>query len=102
MDIDNTLLQQFLFWVVGGVGAGVVVYFLFENVQPLASLQPKHKRYASVALSAVVAMAAFAACVGLGYFDTPSGWQGWLEGLFAVAFVAVGGSQLLHGNRKLE
>ena len=101
MDIDSTLLMQFLVWIAGGVGAGAVTYYLFENVPQLASLQPKLKRYGSLALSAVVAMAAFAAAVGLGYFDTPAGAQGWLEALFAVAFVAVGGGQVLHGAKKL-
>ena len=101
MDVDTTLLMQFLFWIAGGVGAGALTYYLFENVPQLAALSPKLKRYGSLALSAVLAMAAFAAAVGLGYFDTPAGAQGWLEALFAVAFVAVGGSQWLHGARKL-
>lgn len=101
MDVDTTLLMQFLFWIAGGVGAGAVTYYLFENVPQLALLSPKLKRYASLALSAVVAMGAFAAAVGLGYFDTPLGAQGWLEALFAVGFVAVGGSQVIHGMRKL-
>ena len=102
MDVDSTLLMQFLFWIAGGVGSGAVAYWLFENVSALKALSPKPKRAASLALSAGIAMAAFAAAVGLGYFDVPVGWQGWLESLFAVAFVAVGGSQLIHGARKLE
>jgi hypothetical protein len=93
--------MQFLFWLAGGIGAGAVTYYLFENVPQLADLAPKLKRYGSLALSAVVAMAAFAAAVGLGYFDAPVGAQGWLEALFAVGFVAVGGSQVIHGSRKL-
>lgn len=102
MDLDTSLLKQFLFWIVGGVGAAAITYYVFENVSTLADLNPKVKRYLSLAVAAALAMAAFAGSVGLGYFEIPVGWQGWLEALFAVAFVAVGGSQWIHGSRKLE
>jgi hypothetical protein len=101
MDVNTSLLSQFLFWIAGGVGSGAITYVLFERVAVLKSLAPLPKRVGTLALSAVLAMGAFAAAVGLGYFDQPSGWQGWLEALFAVAFVAVGGSQLIHGAKKL-
>lgn len=101
MDIDTTLLKQFLFWIVGGVGAGALTYYIFENVTKLDNLLPKYKRYGSLITAALLATGAYAASVGLGYFPNPAGWQGWLESLFAVAFVAIGGSQWLHGARKL-
>jgi hypothetical protein len=51
---------------------------------------------------ALLATLAFAVTVGLGYADTPVGWQGWLESLFAVGFVASGGAALLHGASKRD
>ena len=101
MDIDQTLLKQVLVWIVGGGGAAALTFYVFENVKKLAALAPKPKRYASLGIAAVLAVVAYAATVGLNYSDAPAGWQGWLEALFAVAFVAVFGSQGLHGMRKL-
>ena len=101
MDIDNTMLNQVLVWIVGGGGAAALTYYIFENVKKLDTLTPLYKRFASLVVAAVLAVGAYAASVGLAYVVTPVGWQGWLEALFAVAFVAVFGSQGIHGARKL-
>ena len=101
MDIDTTMLNQALVWIVGGGGAAAITYFLFENVKKLGALTPLYKRFASLAVAAALAVVAYAASVGLSYVTTPVGWQGWLESLFAVVAVAVVGSQSIHGARKL-
>jgi len=102
MDIDTTLLQQVLSWVVAGGGAGIVTYFAMENWVPDDLLSHEGKRYLSLALAAVLAMAAFSLSVLLGYQPDPTTVQGWAESLFAVAFVATGLSQVIHGRMKLR
>jgi hypothetical protein len=47
-------------------------------------------------------MLAFVGAVALGGIDNPVTWQGWLESLFAVSFVATGLSQVIHGRAKLH
>ena len=47
-------------------------------------------------------MGAYAASVGLGYQPEPVSQQAWVEALFAVAFVATGLSQVIHGRAKLR
>ena len=104
MSIDTSTLEQFLVWIVGGGGCATLTYLLMENVAELAELQPKLKRFASLMLAVALSILAFGAAVGLSYYPSPDGWQGWLESLFAVsamAFVAIGGSQGLHGKNKL-
>lgn len=102
MNVDSTLLSQVLTWLVSSGGAGVAAYFLMEKVRLLAALAPEPKRYVSLALAAVIAMAAFSASVGLGYAPVPSGAQAWGEALFAVAFVATNLGQIIHGRAKLR
>ena len=102
MNPDTTALQQVIFYLAGGGGAIVIAYWLFENTPWLVELAPKTKRIASLAVAATVAMLAYAAAVGLTYVDAPLNLQGWVEALFAVAFLATTGSQALHGLRQLE
>jgi len=99
--MDGTTLRDALTWLLSGGGAAVAAYWLMENVGYLSNLHSNYKRYVSLALAAGLASAAFAVMVGLGYQDAPVGWQGWLETLFTFAFVAVTGSQWLHGARQL-
>jgi len=99
---DNGQLYQMLQWFVAGGGAGVVSYWLMERVPQLANLAAEYKRYASVALSAVLAMVAYSLAVALNYQASPGDLQGWLEALFAAASVAVGLSQVIHGRVKLR
>ena len=100
MEIDSTLLRQLLFWVIGG-GAGAITFFVMENWVP-ESWSAEAKRYLSLALAAVLAMAAFSASVALGYLPRPETAQGWVESLFSVGFVATGLSQVIHGRVKLR
>ena len=102
MSVDFTLLSQFLAWIVCGGGAGVIAYVLMDKVRLLAELAPEVKRYASLALAAILAMAAFVLGVFLGYEPHPVNAQMWVEGLFAVAFVATNLSQIIHGRKQLR
>jgi len=97
---DTTLLSETLKWLMSA-GAGTATYFLMEKVPPLARLSSEAKRYISIAIAAILSMAAFSASVGLGYEPTPATVQAWVEALFAVAFVASGLSQIIHGKVKL-
>ena len=99
---ENDQLYKILLWFVTGGGAGTVSYWLMENVAWLTYLKAEYKRYASVALSAVLAMAAYALTVALAYQAAPETVQAWLEALFAAASVAIGLSQMIHGRRKLR
>lgn len=102
MEVDFTLLSQVLVWITCGGGAGTIAYFLMEKVRPLAELSAEGKRYTSLGLAAILAMAAFALGVFLGYEPYPINPQMWAEGLFAVAFVATSLSQVIHGRVKLR
>lgn len=102
MSTDSTTLFVFLAWVVEGGGAGVAAYFLMEKVKALASLNPEAKRYVSLALAGILAMGVFVLTVFLGYTPQPADAQGWLESLFAVAFLATNLSQIIHGRTKLR
>ena len=101
MDVDVSLLKQALSWIVAGGGAGIITYFVMENWIP-KTLSAEAKRYVSLAMAAVVAMAAFAGAVGMKYLADPVTVQGWTESLFSVAFVATGLSQVIHGRAKLR
>jgi hypothetical protein len=95
-------LSGFLTWLIGGGGGTLVAYWLMENVPALQNLASEYKRYLSLAIAGLVACAAFGVSVGLGYREAPAGWQGWLEALFAVIGLAIGGSQAIHGRLNLK
>ena len=96
--MDNLL--EFLTWALTP-GAGVLAYWLMENVSALAALEPKLKRLVAFGLSALIGVLAFLAMVGMGYQPAPADWRAWVEALFGVAAVAAGLSQILHGLLKL-
>ena len=73
-----------------------------EKVPELRDLSSEAKRYASIIIAAVLSMAAFTCSVALGYSPQPESQQAWAEALFAVAFVATGLSQVIHGRVKLR
>lgn len=92
-------LSEWLVWIVGGGGAGVITYWIMEHLK--LDLEPEAKRYIVLLLSALLACVGFAASVGLGYRISPAGWQGWLEQLFTVVFAAFTSSQVVHARLKL-
>ena len=94
-------LVDFLKWAVCGGGAGVIAYFLMEEIPALTYLEPKPKRYMSLALAAVIAMLGYMGMVALNYMPQPESLQGWIEGLFSVIGVSSGLGQIIHGKLKL-
>lgn len=95
-------LPEFLTWIVSGGGAALVAYWMMERVPFLVELESQQKRFASLALAAVIACAGFVVSVAAGYREAPASefWP-WLEALFSVIAVAIGGSQGVHGLLKL-
>jgi hypothetical protein len=73
MDVDTSLLAQFLAWIVSGGGAGIVTYFVMDTWIP-DSVSAEWKRYISLALAAGIAMLAFVGAVALGGIDNPVTW----------------------------
>jgi hypothetical protein len=101
-EVSLDTLAVALSWLFSGPGAGIAAYFLMEKIPFLISLSAELKRYVSLFLAAMIAMGAFAIAVSLGYQPLPIGWKGWLEALFAVAGVAIGIGQVIHGRAKLK
>jgi len=94
-------LVEALTWLMSG-GAGVVVYWLMENVAALEELSAAGKRYASLGLSVGLPVAAWLGLVGLGYAPAPETWQGWVEQVFGLAAGALLVGQGIHGAAKLR
>jgi hypothetical protein len=95
-------LGDFLTWIVGGGGAGLIAFWLMDHVKALRDLGAEYKRYASLILAGLLAAGAFGASVGIGYVPNPGTIQGWIEGTFSVVAVAVGLSQVVHGRLRLK
>lgn len=102
MNGDQEPLRLFLTWVFGGGGAMVMTYWIMERWPWAAGLDSFPKRVLSLVMAAVLACVAFLLTVLFRYNPAPADWIGWSERMFAVAFLAMGGSQLIHGDRKLR
>lgn len=95
-------LSEFLLWLVTGGGAGVVGYYLMDQVvKYFPNLSSELKRYLSLAIAAGLAMLAYYVQTVLAYVPSPETAQAWIEALFSVAAVAIGLSQAVHGRVKL-
>jgi len=98
--MELTLREALLALVSGGAGA--VVYWLMENIAYLKNLAPDIKRFVSIALSAVIPVAAWLIMIGMAYEQPPGTWQGWLEAIFALIAGSLIISQGLHGVLRLR
>lgn len=94
-------LQDVLQWVISG-GAGVIAYWLMENISYLKNLAPEAKRYVALAIAIALAVLGYFAQVAMGYQVAPQDARGWIEALFAVAGVAGGLSQIVHARLQLS
>ena len=95
-------LKVFLLWLVTGGGAGIVGYWLMDQVtKRFPDMTSELKRYLSLTIAAVLAMLAYYVQTVLAYVPTPETTQAWIEVLFSVAAVAIGLSQAIHGRIKL-
>ena len=95
-------LQDFLVWIISGGGVGIIAYWLMERIGERANLSAEWKRYLSLLLAALVAVAAYGGSVAIGYEPQPETVAAWIEGVFAVIAVAVGLSQAIHGFTRLR
>jgi len=93
-------LSAFLPWVTT-VGAGLLAYWLLDEVPALTRLGPKAKRRLAYILSAAVAILAYLAMMGMHYVPVPADARAWIEVLFVVGTGAFGLSQIIHGEREL-
>ena len=93
-------LKAFLPWL-STVGAALIAYWLIGEVPRLVRLGPKAKRRLAYTLSAIVAILAYLAQMGMHYVPVPVSARAWIEVLFAVGTGAFGLSQLIHGERQL-
>ena len=94
-------LNETLNWVISSGGAGALAYWLVERVPWLVALAPQAKRFVSFALTAVLAMLAYVACVVLRHNPMPAEWREWVEVLAFTATTAILVSQGIHGAAKL-
>jgi hypothetical protein len=96
-------LRDALVWLTT-VGAGVVTFWLLDNITWLRDLGEEVKRYAAFILSAAIADLAWLGLLAMQYVPTPgpwpSAWRSWLEALFAIAAGAIITSQVLHARAK--
>lgn len=96
MELKDVLLY------VTTVGAGLLAFWLIENVAWFATLSPRARRIAAYALAAAIGIAAWLVGIAMLYTPTPLGWRAWVEGAVAVGMVASGLGQLLHGQKYLS
>ncbi len=93
-------LGTLLGWLVSGGGTAVVASWLLDKVKWLHDLAFESKRWASLGLTAALAMLAYAAQVKVGYVATPAGAQGWLEALCLVGTSSFALSQMIHARKQ--
>ncbi len=93
-------LSAFLPWLTT-VGAGLLAYWLINEIPQFSQQSPVAKRRLAYVLSAVIAILAYLAMVGMQYTPAPETWRAWIESLFLVGTGAFGLSQLVHGERDL-
>ncbi len=94
-------LRQLLLWLTTPA-AGVVAYWLIDNVTFFQFLSSVAKRNAAYILTAIIAVGAYLLQVAFQYTAVPLDWRAWVEAIVSVALVAFGVSQLIHEVRDLR
>jgi len=99
VDIQYSLLKDALVFV-STAGAGVVAYWLMEQLPALEELMPMWKRYTAFVLAFIVACAGYAGLMVMQYVALPgvwpTDWRLWVETFFAVGAGAILASQVVH------
>lgn len=104
MDMD--LLKQTLMWIAFSGGAGVLAYFLWEQLErwfeDLKKIPGDIENYITMALTGIFATLAYLIMLWAGYAELPIAAIGWAEALFSVFGAAIGVTRLLHGAKKAK
>ncbi|RLC84853.1 MAG: hypothetical protein DRJ03_13100 [Chloroflexi bacterium] len=95
-------LNELLSWILSGGGAGIIAYWLMDHLPFLIQLSSEYKRYASLIIAGILAVAGYLVAVSMGYQPQPETIKAWVETLFSVIGVAIGLSQFIHGRRRLR
>ena len=99
---EELTLGALIAWLLSGGGSGVVAFFLMEKVKFLAGLAPDYKRYASLGITAAVALAAWGIGLGMKYIPIPGDPRSWVESVFSIVAVAIAIAQTIHGATSLR
>lgn len=95
-------LLEVIVWVASGGGAGILGYWLMNNVPALKNMQSSAwKRVVSMLIAGAIAIAAYSLGIAMAYSPTPANSKEWVEVLFNVAAIAAGLGQLIHGFKVL-
>ncbi len=95
-------LADFLQWAATGVGAGAIAFALMEILPFLKGWSSEARRYASLLLTALVALLAWGISILLGYVPAPGTPEAWIEMLFVLLYSCLMTSQALHGRMFLR
>lgn len=97
---DDDALEAGLLWLFGGGGAGVAAFWFLGKSKWFGGLNSEYKRYISLVFTAVLGVLAFMAATGLGYVESPTTAQGWLEKLSSIAYATTATALVVHGYKK--
>lgn len=95
-----TELSDLLMWATTA-GAGVLAYFLMDEIAALIVLGPKLKRFVSFAMTGIIALAAWGLQILMAYAEAPVGWRSWIEAIVSIVAAAIVVAQGVHGLRDL-
>lgn len=77
-------LKELLETVIAGGLGGTLVYAILNKIAWYADLESEYKRYIAIGLNMVVAVLAYLAAIGMGYYPTPLGTKAWIESIAGV------------------
>jgi hypothetical protein len=97
--MQDETLKQFLGWLTT-VGAGLASWWIMARIIWPAGWSDELKRYIALAMSGVIALAAYGAQIAMQYVVAPTDWRAWVEAAAAILAVAFTTSQLAQARAK--
>lgn len=94
---DFVTLEAFLTWVISRGGAALAGFYLVEHVAWFSQFQSWPKRVIALAVTALIAWAAWAVLMAFTGQALPVSWQAWIDTLWTIGVTAGIGSTLVHG-----
>ncbi len=95
-------LNTIITWVLVDGGAGLAAFWLIGAIKPLEALEPEPKRYVSLALATLFALAAYGVAVAAGLKPLPGDFWAWVNAIIANVGPVLLWSQGIHGARVLS